>query len=83
MSKKRKGQAPNANAVQLRAAARRGMDRTMVFALTALADKMGFEREQLLDFIGAVAGLADSVRKGYVKYDELHETLVEEKGLRW
>ena len=46
----KKGQKPNANEKQLREAAHRGMDRTMVFCLTALADKCGFSREQLIDF---------------------------------
>ena len=38
----KKGKKPNANEKQLREAAHRGMDRTMVFCLTALADKCGF-----------------------------------------
>lgn len=80
---KRKGSAPNANEAQLRAAARRGMDRTMVFCLTALADKFGWEQEQLVDFIHAVANLADGVIKGYVKYEDLHRVLVDEQGLEW
>lgn len=81
--KKRKGPAPNANEAQLRAASHRGMDRTMVFCLTALSDKMGFEQEQLVRFIGAVSDVADSVVKGYVTYDQLHRVLVEEQGLEW
>ena len=74
---------PNANESQLRAAAHRGMDRTMVFCLTALSDKMGCTREQLIEFVGHVAYLADSVRKGHVRYDDLHRVLVEEQGLEW
>lgn len=79
----KKGTKPNANPQQLREAAHRGMDRTMVFCLTALADKMGFEQEQLVRFIGAVSDVADSVVKGYVTYDQLHRVLVEEQGLEW
>lgn len=79
----KKGQKPNANEKQLREAAHRGMDRTMVFCLTALADKCGFTREQLIDFIGAVSNVADSVLKGYTNYEQLHRVLVEEKGLEW
>lgn len=80
---KRKGPAPNANDRQLRTAMRTGMDRTMVFCLTALADKFGFEQEQLVDFITAVSNLADGVIKGYVNYDDLHKVLVDEQGLEW
>ena len=83
MAQKKKGKKPNANEQQLREAARRGMDRTMVFCLTALADKMGFERDQLVEFIQAVGGIADSVIKGYVNYDQLHRVLVEEQDLEW
>ena len=79
----KKGQKPNCNERQLRAAVREGMDKTMVFCLTALADKMGFDREKLIEFIGAVANLADGVNKGYVKYEQLHRVLVEEQGLEW
>ena len=81
--KKRKGPTPNTNEKQLREAARRGMDRTMVFCLTALADKMGFEQEQLVQFVKAVSDVADSVLKGYVNYDQLHKVLVDEQGLEW
>lgn len=80
---KKKGSMPNANSKQLREAARRGMDRTMVFCLTALADKFGWEREQLYEFIGAVSNLADGIIKGYVKYEDLHRVLVDEQGLEW
>lgn len=82
-NKKRSGARPNANEAQLRAAAHQGMDKTMVFCLTALADKMGFEQEQLVRFINAVSDVADSVVKGYVNYDQLHKVLVEEQGLEW
>lgn len=80
---KKKGQKPNINEKQRRAAVSEGMDKTMVFCLTALADKMGFDRDMLADFIGHVASLAESVTKGYVKYDQLHRVLVEEQGLEW
>lgn len=80
---KKKGQKPNCNEKQLRDAVREGMDKTMVFCLTALADKMGFDRDKLIEFIGAVANLADGVNKGYVKYEHLHRVLVEEQGLEW
>lgn len=80
---KRKGNKPNANEKQLRDAARRGMDRTMVFCLNTLADKFGWEQEQLVEFIHGVANLADGVIKGYVKYEDLHRVLVEEQGLEW
>ena len=79
----KKGKKPNANEAQLREAARRGMDRTMVFAMTALADKMGFDTDDLVRFVKAVADIADSVIKGYVRYEDLHKVLVEEKGLEW
>lgn len=74
---------PNANPKQIRDAVRDGMDKTMVFCLTALADKMGFDRDKLIEFLGAVANLADGVNKGYVKYEHLHRVLVEEQGLEW
>lgn len=80
---KKKGKKPNANEAQLRAAAHQGMDRTMVFAMTALADKMGFDRDRLAEFIGATANVADSVLKGYVTYDQLHHVLADEQGLEW
>ena len=80
---KRKGPAPNANAAQLRAATHNGMDKTMVFALTALGDKCGFDRDQLIAFIEAVASIADGVSKGYVNYADLHRALVEEQDLEW
>ena len=79
----KKGQKPNANPAQLRAAKNEGMDITMVFCLTALADKHGYGIEELKQFIGDVANIADSVRKGYVRYDDLHQTLIDEKGLEW
>ena len=79
----KKGQKPNANEKQLRAATSRGMDRTMVFVLNTLGDKFGFDRNKLIEFIAAVANLADGVNKGYVKYDQLHRVLVEEQGLEW
>lgn len=79
----KKGQKPNANPKQLRDAVREGMDKTMVFAMTALADKMGFDRERLIEFIGAVADVSESVIKGYVTYEQLHMVLVEEQGLEW
>lgn len=80
---KRTGPKPNANPAQLRAAMFSGMDKTMVFCLTALADKFGFGQEQLVDFVSAVAGVSDSVKKGYVKYEDLHRVLVDEQGLEW
>ena len=80
---KKKGKAPNASPEQLREAARRGMDRTMVFCLSALSDKMGFETEDLVRFIRAVSDIADSVLKGYVSYDDLHNALKYEQGLEW
>ena len=80
---KRKGQKPNANEAQLRAATHQGMDKTMVFCLTALADKFGWEQEQLIAFIKAVADIADGINKGYVKYNDLHRVLVDEQGLEW
>lgn len=80
---KHKGPAPNANEAQLRDAARRGMDKTMVYCLTALADKHGFTHEQLIEFIVNVGNTADAVRRGYVKYEHLHRVLVEEQGLEW
>lgn len=79
----KKGRKPNANEAQLRAAARQGMDKTMVYCLTALSDKMGFDKAQLVEFITCVAGVADSVLRGYVKYADLHRALVEEQGLEW
>ena len=81
--KKRKGPSPNANEKQLRDAMNDGMDKTMVFCLTALADKMGFNREQLIQFLKYVADVAESVTKGYVNYNQLHKVLVEEQGLEW
>jgi hypothetical protein len=80
---KRKGPAPNANQAQLRAAMRDGMDKTMVFCLTALMDKFGWDQEQLVAFVGAVASVSDSFLKGYVDYNDLHRVLVEEQGLEW
>lgn len=80
---KKKGKKPNANEAQLRAAATRGMDRTMVFCLNTLADKFGWGSEQLSDFIHGVANLADGVNRGYVRYEDLHRTLIEEQGLEW
>ncbi len=80
---RRIGKKPNANEAQLRAAMRDGMDKTMVFCLTALADKMGFDREKLIEFISAVVSVADGVTKGYVRYNDLHRVLVEEQGLEW
>ena len=79
----KKGKKPNANEAQIRAARNEGSDKTMVFAMTALSDKMGFDREQLLEFIRAVAYVSQSVVKGYVKYEDLHRVLVEEKDLDW
>ena len=86
MSKKKKnnsGKKPNANEGQLRAAARLGMDKTMVYALTALADKMGFTNDQLLEFIGHVGYTADSVKRTRVSYEDLRTVLIEERGLEW
>lgn len=80
---KRKGPAPNANQAQLRAAMRDGMDKTMVFCLAALMDKFGWDQEQLVAFVGAVASVSDSYLKGYVDYNDLHRVLVEEQGLEW
>lgn len=79
----KKGRKPNANPKQLRDAAREGMDKTMVYAMTALSDKMGFDQDKLVEFIHATAGVADSVVKGYVTYDQLHKVLVDEQGLEW
>ena len=79
----KKGKKPNANEKQLRAAIHEGMDKTMVYCLTALADKFGFDREQLFAFIHATADVADSVIKGYVTYAQLHRVLVDEQGLEW
>lgn len=79
----KKGRKPNANEAQLHSAMREGMDKTMVFCLTALADKMGFDQDKLVEFISAVVSVADSVTKGYVNYNQLHKVLVEEQGLEW
>ena len=79
----KKGKKPNANEAQIRAAMHEGMDKTMVFAMTALADKMGFDRDKLIEFIAAVTEVADSITKGYVKYNDLHRVLVDEQGLEW
>lgn len=83
MGKKKQGQKPNCNEVQLRDAARHGMDKTMVYCLTALSDKHGFDHDQLIEFIVNVGNTADAVRRGYVKYDQLHRVLVDEQGLEW
>ena len=79
----KKGPRPNANEAQLRAATHNGIDKTMVFCLTALADKHGYGIEELKAFIADVANIADSIRRGYVRYEDLHRTLVEEKWLEW
>ena len=79
----KKGTKPNANQKQLRDATREGMDKTMVFCLTALADKMGFDRDKLIEFIGWVAYYADITNKTPIKYAHLHRVLVEEQGLEW
>ena len=55
----------------------------MVFAMTALADKMGFDRDKLIEFISHVANIAEGISKGYIRYDDLHRVLVEEQGLEW
>lgn len=80
---KKKGKKPNANEAQLKQAMHNGMDKTMVFCLTALADKFGFDQAKLCEFIAAVVGVADSITKGYVRYEDLHRVLVEEQELEW
>lgn len=65
---KRTGPKPNANPAQLRAATRNGMDKAMVFCLTALADKFGFGQERLVEFVYAAAfaeGLTDLEKPMY------------------
>jgi hypothetical protein len=79
----KKGKKPNCNEAQRRAAVREGMDKTMVFCLTALADKMGFDRDRLIEFIGWVAYYAEITNKTPIKYEHLHRVLVEEQGLEW
>lgn len=79
----KKGQKPNCNEAQLRNAARQAMDKTMVYCLTALSDKHGFDHDQLIEFIASVGNTVDAVRRGYVKYDQLHRVLVDEQGLEW
>ena len=80
---KRIDKKPNANEAQLHHAMKEGMDKTMVFCLTALMDKFGWDQEQLVAFVGAVASMSDSFLKGYVDYNDLHRVLVEEQGLEW
>ena len=77
------GQKPNANEAQLLQARHDGMDKTMVFCLYALYNKMGFDRDKLIDFIKAVVDVADSITKGYAKYKDIYRVLVEEQGLEW
>lgn len=79
----KKGTKPNCNEKQRREAVNEGIDKTMVFAMTALADKMGFDRDRLIEFISHVANIAEGISKGYIKYDDLHRVLVEEQGLEW
>ena len=81
--KRAKGPGPNANARQLYEAEIRGMDKVMVYALTALHDKMGFELEDLSSFIGWIGRVADSVSRGYVTYEDMRKTLIYELGLKW
>ena len=55
----------------------------IMFDVEALADKMGFDRDKLIEFISHVANIAEGISKGYIRYDDLHRVLVEEQGLEW
>lgn len=53
----------------------------MAIIFTALTDKMGWTKEQLLELWGHVDYLSDSVTKGYVTIPQLLHTLKEEYGV--
>ncbi len=78
-----KGPKPNANPAQLRAAKAEGMDITMVFCLTVLADKYGFDREALKGFLTHIKDLSEGITRGYIQYKDLHRVLVDEQDLDW
>ena len=53
----------------------------MAIIFTALTDKMGWTKEQLIELWGHVDYLSDSVTKGYVTIPQLLHTLKEEYGV--
>lgn len=67
-------------------AKRKGTEEASTFAIaiifSALTDKMGWTKEQLLELWGHVDYLSDSVAKGYVKVSQLVHTLKEEYGVK-
>lgn len=67
-------------------AKRKGTEEASTFAIaiifSALTDKMGWTKEQLLELWGHVDYISDSVAKGYVKVSQLVHTLKEEYGVR-
>lgn len=66
-------------------AKKQGTDEAATFAIaiifSALTDKMGWTKEQLLELWGHVDYLSDSVTKGYVTIPQLLHTLKEEYGV--
>lgn len=66
-------------------AKKQGTDKAATFAIaiifTALTDKMGWTKEQLLELWGHVDYISDSVTKGYVTIPQLLHTLKEEYGV--
>lgn len=67
-------------------AKKQGTDKAATFAIaiifSALTDKMGWTKEQLLELWGHVDYISDSVTKGYVTIPQLLHTLKEEYGVR-
>lgn len=66
-------------------AKKQGTDKAATFAIaiifSALTDKMGWTKEQLLELWGHVDYISDSVTKGYVTIPQLLHTLKEEYGV--
>lgn len=66
-------------------AKKQGTDKAATFAIaiifSALTDKMGWTKEQLLELWGHVDYLSDSVTQGYVTIPQLLHTLKEEYGV--
>lgn len=55
-----------------------GVDGLMVMMIYILADKKGFEHQELSEMIEKITDIADSVIKGYVNLQDLKDILKEE-----
>lgn len=60
----------------------RAIQITKLFPLMILRDKYGFGGKRLTDFLGHYSNMLDAYNKGYIKLEDIANTIYEETGVK-